>query len=99
MTFREYLEYILNKFKSELNYRWSVEIIDHYSCFDIYRSEMKRWYDSNNYLRITDRHYCFSVQLWKINELYEADISVETVYQNIKRALETDYLKQLWKHS
>jgi len=99
MTFKEYLEYIINKFKAELNFRWSVEVLDYYSLFDIYGSEIKRWYDYNNYLHITDRHFHFSFDFREIKKLYEVDMSVETAYQNIKRTLEIDYLKQLWKHS
>lgn len=98
MTFKEYLEYIIKNFKAELNYKWFVEIIEYHSCFDIYRNEFKCWYDYDNYLRITDRHFCFSYTIWSIKELYEANVSVKTAYQYIKETLEKDYIKQLWKN-
>ncbi len=46
-------------------------------------------------LHITDRYWHFRTGI--LVDLYNGNIPVETAYQGIKKILEQEYLKQLWR--
>lgn len=98
MTYKEYLEFIINKLAVELTNAWTVEIISYVSAYDKHGTECKRIYTDHQYLHITDGRWHFSFETLEIERMYYELLLPTQIYHIIKNELERAYLKNLWKN-
>lgn len=78
----------LNEYNKYIEYKFRSELNEEWFV------EIRNFFDEP-YLYITNGYWSFSTGI--IKDLYEGNIDVETTYLGIKKLLEQDYLKQLWR--